>query len=389
MPAVSGLGFLAVGKQASALPFLCCVDHVSRRHPAAPCALENLPCIAHTDPFIPVVKMRRLWARLSTHVPTEPAVTGGEHTAAGFSAAGLLLWLSPWQVCSSDVTLMHVCLLPGTGFLLCVSGCQHPAAGGGKKKHIFTALVQPLDERFVALRCYSCWKSGLLLLFCLQVKLLLAAIDQLAADGLAMSSRLRQRAGGADATTADVVRAAGQAAGAAAAQIALEQGQEAGSAPAAAAKAATVLLEAAGVMAPGAQLQELEGSTAANSTALGVPGTGRHSRQPSAGQSQQQEQQQRRRQLEQGDEGVRQRAQQAHEASRVAAELSSMQILVVLPYAEVLCFADVGDSSSSAGITGSSDGHRWEVENRPMHAEAGAVCSTMPSLFTNCGQAQQ
>lgn len=36
--------------------------------------------------------------RLSTHIPTEPAVTGGEHTAVGCSAAGLLLWLSPWQV---------------------------------------------------------------------------------------------------------------------------------------------------------------------------------------------------------------------------------------------------------------------------------------------------
>lgn len=67
--------------------------------------LEQLPCIAATHPFTPVVKMRRLWVRLSTHVPTEPAVTGGEHTAVGFSAAGLLLWLSPWQVRGSFLAL--------------------------------------------------------------------------------------------------------------------------------------------------------------------------------------------------------------------------------------------------------------------------------------------
>jgi hypothetical protein len=110
------------------------------------------------------------------------------------------------------------------------------------------------------------------------------------------------------------------------------------------------------MMAPGAQLQ-MDSPAPANNAAPGTPSTGRHSRQPSASQPQQQQQQRRRQQLEQEDEGHRQKAQQAREASRMAAELSSMQILVVLPYAEVLCFADVADSSS-AGLTGSSDGHR-------------------------------
>lgn len=208
-------------------------------------------------------------------------------------------------------------------------------------------MLQPSIERLCAVMVRS------------QVTLLLAAVDQLAADGLVMSNQLRQRAGGADATTADVIRAAGQAAGAAAAQVALEQGQEAGSAPAAAAKAATVLLEAAGLMAPGAQLQELDVPAAAINAAPGTPATGRHSRQPSAGQPRQLQQQQQRRQqqLEQEDERSRQKVQHAREASRVAAELSSMQILVVLPYTEVLCFADVADNSS-VGLTGSRDGHR-------------------------------
>lgn len=75
-----------------------------RQADPASSTLDKLPCIAATDPFVPVVKVRRLWARLSTHVPTEPAVTGGEHTAVGFSAAGMLLWLSPWQVCMVQAT---------------------------------------------------------------------------------------------------------------------------------------------------------------------------------------------------------------------------------------------------------------------------------------------
>lgn len=75
------------------LPLVVCY-----RQGASAGVLEGLPCIAATHPFIPVVKLRRVWARLSTHVPTEPAVTGGEHTALGLSAAGLLLWVSPWQV---------------------------------------------------------------------------------------------------------------------------------------------------------------------------------------------------------------------------------------------------------------------------------------------------
>lgn len=91
----------------------------SRRQSAtSPHVLEQLPCIASTHPFTPAVKMRRLWARLSTHVPTEPAVTGGEHTSVGFSAAGLLLWLSPWQVRgSTDVAITHTSCLTVTAAL--------------------------------------------------------------------------------------------------------------------------------------------------------------------------------------------------------------------------------------------------------------------------------
>jgi hypothetical protein len=194
-------------------------------------------------------------------------------------------------------------------------------------------------------------QCALLLMVMPQVKLLLAAVDQLAADGLAMSCRLRQRAGGAGATTGDVVRAAGQAAGAAAAQLALEQGQESGSAPAAASKAATVLLEAAGMVAPGAQLQELEPDAADGRPASTPAAAGQQ--QPSAGQSYTSRQQQ-----QQQDQEHMQR--QAHDAGRLAAELSSMQVLVVLPYAEVLCFADAWDSSGAAAGAG-SDGHRWVV----------------------------
>jgi hypothetical protein len=53
---------------------------------------------------------------------------------------------------------------------------------------------------------------------------------------------------------------------------------------------------------------------------------------------------------------------QAKAASRVAAELSSMQVLLLLPYAEVLCFADTTDttdsSSSSGAAQGNNSGHR-------------------------------
>jgi len=177
------------------------------------------------------------------------------------------------------------------------------------------------------------------------------AVDQLAADAVAMSSRLRQKAGGADASTADVVRAAGQAAGAAAAQLALEQGQEAGSAPAAASKAAAVLLEAAGVVVPHAQLQDLPPDEQSTAGPSGQHSSHSSSRQevPAAGQSPSVQQHER----EQQKPGVA----HASTASRVAAELSSMQVLLVLPFAEVLCFADVLDSSS-ANMSSTSSGHR-------------------------------
>jgi hypothetical protein len=221
------------------------------------------------------------------------------------------------------------------------------------------------------------------LLCALQVKLLLAAVDQLAADGLAMSARLRERAGGAGATTADVVRAAGQAAGAAAAQVALEQGVEAGSAPAAASKAATVLLEAAGVVAPTAQLQELPADSAAPAQTAGQAGPSSSKRASAESQRQQQHQQgssQQRRQQQREDAEAQ--GKSAVAASRAAAELSSMQILVVLPYAEVICFADVEDSSSTAGVADSASGHRWVLR-----ACGWLCCSSVLVCITCAGVA--
>lgn len=211
-----------------------------------------------------------------------------------------------------------------------------------------------------------------------QVKLLLAAIDQLAADSVVMSDRLRQRAGGFGATTADVVRAAGQAAGSAAAQIALDQGQEAGSAPAAASKAATVLLEAAGVVAPGAEFQDLppaENSSSSYEAAV-RPGQ-QHTSSSSSGPPPQPSQQalhtqQRQQQRSSSPEAAESQGHSSRRASRVAAELSSMQILLVLPYAEVICFADVleDDSSGDDGAS-SSSGHRCV---RSMDWAIFAVC---------------
>lgn len=212
----------------------------------------------------------------------------------------------------------------------------------------------------------------------LQVKLLLAAVDQLAADGLAMSASLRQRAGGAGATTADVVRVAVQAAGAAAAQTALEHGQESGSSAAAASKAATVLLEAAGVVAPGAHLRQLQqppGAAADSQPAVLQPrqqGGSSSSVHPAAGRPEAPASQQQRQHDQQREEEQRHAATRAKEASRVAAELSSMQLLVVLPSVELLCFADVADGSSTS-MAGSSEGHRWAVTGR-QHTLLAAKC---------------
>ncbi|WIA12622.1 hypothetical protein OEZ85_006279 [Tetradesmus obliquus] len=66
--------------------------HAAPSEPAVP------PMLAVTQPFVPLMRLQRFWTRLSTHIPTEPAVLGREHTSAGCSAGGLLLWLSPWQV---------------------------------------------------------------------------------------------------------------------------------------------------------------------------------------------------------------------------------------------------------------------------------------------------
>jgi hypothetical protein len=62
-------------------------------------ATHMLPLVSVTEPFAPLGRLQQLWARLTTHIPTEPTVTGGEHTTLGLSAAGALLFVSPWQVC--------------------------------------------------------------------------------------------------------------------------------------------------------------------------------------------------------------------------------------------------------------------------------------------------
>lgn len=168
----------------------------------------------------------------------------------------------------------------------------------------------------------------------------MAAIDQLAADSVALSDQLRQRAG-AGASTGSVFRAAAQAAGAAAAQLALQEGQEVGSAPAAASKAAAVLLEAAGVVAPSAQYHDLlqtNKDTAAQTQAV-----------PDIQQPHRIEQQKQHRQQT--------GATSADAASRLAAELSCMQVLLVMPYTELICFVDLEESSAAAGVPVIS-GHR-------------------------------
>lgn len=332
---------------------------ILRRQPTGACSLEQVPCIAHTDPVIPVVKTRRLWARLSTHVPTEPAVTGGEHTAVGFSSAGVLLWLSPWQVGNSHVKMHRRNMQTAQpswrhlewGSLACM--CTQADAASHLLGNTARCHLKRMHALFPHFLC--CVHASL------QVKLLLAAVDQLATDWLAMSGSLRKRAGGAGATTADVMRVAAQAAGAAAAQMAIEHGQESGSSAAAASKAATVLLEAAGVVAPGAQLQELQPSSAAGDGQPAVLQPRQHgggsssSQHPRAGRPAAADSQQQQRQQE--EEEQRHAATRAKEAGRVAAELSSMQILVVLPSVELLCFADVANGSS-ASMAGSSQGHR-------------------------------
>jgi len=64
-----------------------------------------LPLVSVTQPFAPLGRLQQLWARLTTHIPTEPTVTGGEHTTLGLSAAGALLFVSPWQVCCGAVSI--------------------------------------------------------------------------------------------------------------------------------------------------------------------------------------------------------------------------------------------------------------------------------------------
>lgn len=195
-----------------------------------------------------------------------------------------------------------------------------------------------------------------------QVKLLLAAVDQLASDAIAMSSRLKQQLGSTGATTADIMTAAGTAAASAAAQMALERGQEAGSTSAAASKAAAVLVETAGLVSPAARLQDVPATATkepeANSSPTGQPSQHQHHQPrhqarstpkapaattPSGRRQQQQE--------------AAAAVASAQAASRAAAELHTLQVLLSLPYAEIICFADVWDAGDP-DMAATSSGHR-------------------------------
>jgi hypothetical protein len=184
-----------------------------------------------------------------------------------------------------------------------------------------------------------------------QVKLMMAAADQLAADALATSSRLKREAGGAQATTAEVMSAAGAAAASAAAHMVLEAGQEGGGSSAAASKAATALVETAGLVAPPARLPDLPEAAAEQHAPSSRSPMLHHQTTPTPRRRQQQE-------TAAADTSAR-------AASRAAAGINTLQVLVSLPYAEVLCFADTqeGSSSSSADMAAASSGHRYPVRS--------------------------
>jgi hypothetical protein len=140
----------------------------------------------------------------------------------------------------------------------------------------------------------------------LQVQLVNAAVDQLAEEGAAMWKRMQLgRSQPADAST--VLQEAGNAAAAAAAEMAVDEAQEAGGTAAAASKLATAYVQAAGALSPA------DSAAAAAAVAAG---------------SQQQRQQ-----------GVTQHA------ARQVAEKSSLSLLLLLPYCEVLCFVDLGSEA--------------------------------------------
>lgn len=158
-----------------------------------------------------------------------------------------------------------------------------------------------------------------------QVKLLLATAEQFTADGQALWQRLQHTL---RCSEASVLAAAGNAAAATTVQAAIEEAQEVGSAAAAASKAATAFVQTAGVMAPAAVVRDPD--------VLGLSPSRQQQQQLEAGQA----------------------ALSAKEASRAAASRASISLLCVVPYLEVLCFADLEQNHCSASGTGRAR-HRW------------------------------
>eukprot|EP00775_Hariotina_reticulata_P006353 gene6353-6586_t len=93
-----------------------------------------LPLVPVTQPFAPLGRLQQLWARLTTHIPTEPAVTGGEHTTVGLSAAGALLFVSPWQVTAALVEA--VAPLHAAGAVAVQQRALNPAAAGASTETV-------------------------------------------------------------------------------------------------------------------------------------------------------------------------------------------------------------------------------------------------------------
>lgn len=95
---------------------------------AAAASLGGSSLLKMTAPSVPLLHASRLWARMSAHVPTEPAVNGGEHTAAGLTAAGVLLWLSPWQLRLLSAAVDQLVLEAGSLWQRMMRNAAGPAA---------------------------------------------------------------------------------------------------------------------------------------------------------------------------------------------------------------------------------------------------------------------
>lgn len=159
-----------------------------------------------------------------------------------------------------------------------------------------------------------------------QVGLLLAVADQLATDGETLWQRLQHTL---QSPQTSVVEAAASAAAASAVHAAISDVQEVGSAAAAASKAATAVVQAAGAVAPSAVIGETSP----------VVKTNRHGQYPLSKHKQ--------------DPSV-----SAKQASRAAADRASISLVCVVPYCEVLCFADLAEQQQTSKSSSKKASHR-------------------------------